>query len=117
MSNESDALSDSLGCGLSGVGEWSVEDLIPVTIRCSPNPAGDNVSLTFNLDQRTSTEVGIFDVTGRLVRNLYRGSLDSSSLLQWDTRSDQGKEVPSGVYFVKLSSSSGLAKTRMILLR
>ncbi|MBU1700619.1 MAG: T9SS type A sorting domain-containing protein [Candidatus Eisenbacteria bacterium] len=112
-----DAGYDSLGCGLSGVGDWTVADLIPVRITCSPNPAGHNVSLTFNLDEAIPTDVGIFDVAGRLVRHLYKGSLDSGSLLQWDTRSDRGEDVPSGVYFVKLSSSRGCAKTRMILLR
>jgi len=76
-------------------------------VRAWPNPWGDTASIALDLtaDEPAAT-LEIFDVTGRRVRTLFRGSLPAGTTdLRWDGTNDHGQPVASGFYVLRLVSS------------
>ncbi len=63
-------------------------------------------------------EVAIYDLQGRLVRTIARGTFEPGShRAEWDGRDAAGRPVANGVYFVR-SESAGLSKeTKIVVLR
>jgi outer membrane protein assembly factor BamB len=87
----------------------------------SPNPF--STTTTINISGLThgagGMELKIFDVTGRLVRKM---SLATCKLLlgaqtTWDGRSDEGRKLAPGVYFVHFVSGDQSATRKVLLVR
>lgn len=66
--------------------------------------------------QDKTMELNIYDVSGRLVRNLVTGDLCSGALM-WDGKDDEGNRVKSGVYFVKLKVGKRMMSRKVIFLK
>ena len=64
----------------------------------SPNPARGELRLRFSTARHGPARVGVFDVTGRLVRPVIDSVLDPGS---YSVALDVGR-IPAGVYFVRL---------------
>ena len=84
-----------------------------------PNPFNPATRLDISLPQPEPVVLRIHDAAGRLVRELYSGELPAGThRFVWDGRGRAGAAVASGVYFARLSTASGQAVVRkMILLR
>ena len=83
----------------------------------SPNPFRENVSISFALPREMPLSLRIYDVTGRCVRNLFRGRARAGfHVLRWDGRDDRGKRVSSGVYFIDLRAPSEDLRQKVIRL-
>jgi hypothetical protein len=83
-----------------------------------PNPF--NPQTTIRLAQQTAgpARVAIYDVFGRLVRVLHDGPLAAGrSEVSWDGRSDSGRDLPSGSYWVRLTTPDGERRLRVIRVR
>jgi aminopeptidase N len=83
----------------------------PARLRAWPNPFHDSVRIQETGAAGALTEVEIFDVQGRRVRTLRDSGLSG---LAWDGRSDAGRSLPPGVYFVR--RTEGGAATRVVRL-
>jgi hypothetical protein len=74
-----------------------------------PNPfrAGETTTIRFAIPASAGggqVDVAVFDVAGRRVRTLVRGSLvEGDHAITWDGMDDNGAEVPAGVYVVRLA--------------
>jgi hypothetical protein len=65
-----------------------------------------------------SAEVGLYDVSGRLVRMLARGSFkETQPVIRWDGRNESGLEVPSGTYFLRSRSLSHDEQLKVVVIR
>ena len=83
-----------------------------------PNPFQDGTSIEFSLPSRTNMRLSIYDVSGRLVRELARSRLDAGvHSAIWDGRDAAGRSVASGTYFVRLSNESAKDVERVIRLK
>ncbi len=87
-----------------------------------PNPFNSITVIRFDipgLDQVRSTfSLPIYNSSGQKVRVLYQGNVAAGSYeIEWDGRSDEGKSVSSGVYFVVLSIRNRLKTGKMIVIR
>jgi hypothetical protein len=83
-----------------------------------PNPFRTETNLRFELARDQGVTVRVFDVSGRLVRNLAEERLPAGShTVRWDGRADSGVRVASGVYFYRLEAASGLESKKVVLLR
>jgi len=83
-----------------------------------PNPFGVSTRIAFGLPQSSSVELGVYDMSGRLVRTLLSGSMDAGyHSLSWDGRGDVEQRVPAGVYFYKLNADGRTLSDRVLLLR
>lgn len=84
-----------------------------------PQPASDAVSIRFALPAFSPLEVNVYDIRGRLVRELVREPEFAAGqhVLTWDGRDDDGRRAPSGVYLVRVTYAGGVGSTRVVLAR
>ncbi|MFH1279741.1 MAG: M20/M25/M40 family metallo-hydrolase [Candidatus Eisenbacteria bacterium] len=82
----------------------------------TPNPFNPATTIRFTLDRRGDGNLSIYDVTGRLVRTLRRGTLGAGEHeAVWDGRAGNGAPAPSGTYFYRLVTDEGTATRKMLL--
>jgi hypothetical protein len=83
-----------------------------------PNPTIDYTTVRYELSQPSAVTVRILDASGRVVRNLYGGTLHQGSYeLQWDARDDGGSSVASGVYYAQIATDGGTQTREVTVLR
>lgn len=72
------------------------------TLKVYPNPVSSNARISFNMPSSSkNANIELIDMTGRVVENIYRGSLDQGEqTISWDLKS----KYNAGTYLVKLSS-------------
>ena len=75
-----------------------------VALRAFPNPARAGSTIEFQQKRAGRVDARVFDVTGRVVRELARQVPFASGqgTLRWDGRAGDGRSVPPGVYFVQV---------------
>jgi len=62
--------------------------------------------------------VGVFDISGRLVRALREGAAQTGEYdLTWDGMNEHGDPVASGVYFVRVRVGQETLERKIVLLR
>ena len=84
----------------------------------APNPAAAGTTLSFRIGQAQPVKLTICDVSGRQVRTLADGTLASGDhTRQWDGRDERGEAVSAGIYFVRLSTASGVKTQRVTIVR
>jgi len=87
-------------------------------LRAFPNPFANSTTIRFNLDRPTRVDLSIYDASGRIVRNLIRARAQAGDYaFTWNRKDDQGKTVPNGVYFGRLTTNHGAFNTNLILLK
>ena len=86
---------------------WVAEAELPVrpTIRLFPNPF--NSSCRIELGNAPIEAVSIYDISGRLVRELSPAYSDGGYCVGWDGRDFRGIDLPSGVYLVAVAKRDG----------
>jgi hypothetical protein len=78
-----------------------------------PNPFNSTIRLGYDLPQATKVELGIYDLSGRLVENLVNRHQEAGEYhLQWE-----GSGVATGIYFVRLQAGKGIATKRILLIK
>ncbi|MEN8006388.1 MAG: plastocyanin/azurin family copper-binding protein [Candidatus Krumholzibacteriota bacterium] len=87
-----------------------------------PNPFNPTTRITFELpaDRAGSMEVGlrIFDLRGRLVRNLLEETVNTDRrTVVWDGRDGRGTAVPAGVYVYRLAAGGRVLSRTMTLVK
>jgi hypothetical protein len=79
-----------------------------------PNPSPGAAELRFRTPVRGQVDVQLFDVSGRLVRTLWRGTAEPGEhRVSWNGLSDQGRRVASGVYFLRMQAD-GFLQVRQV---
>ncbi|UCE65327.1 MAG: Omp28-related outer membrane protein [Candidatus Zixiibacteriota bacterium] len=82
-----------------------------------PNPFNAATRIDFRTEA-DEVSLAVYDVTGSLVKTLLDGSLEAGShSVVWDGKDNSGSDVSSGIYFYRLSDSSGNNVRRMTLLK
>jgi concanavalin A-like lectin/glucanase superfamily protein/HYDIN/CFA65/VesB family protein/CARDB protein/flagellar hook capping protein FlgD len=84
----------------------------------APNPAGSEVGIRYGLPKTALVSIRIFDVQGRLVRQL-RDSVEPAGYheARWDGRSSAGGRVASGIYFLRLEVGGRKLSGRIVMLK
>ena len=83
-----------------------------------PNPFNPRTEIDFSLPVDSEVSLRVFDVAGRHVRQLVRGSKPAGvHTVTWDGRDEQARSLSSGIYFYELQVGSFREHHRMILLR
>jgi len=83
-----------------------------------PNPFNPSTSIKYSVAREGHVELGIYDLSGRLIRTLVsetRGSGDYT--VTWDGKNVSGGGVPSGMYFYKFSSGGESTSRKMTLVK
>jgi hypothetical protein len=87
-------------------------------LQMTPNPFQDAARVTVDLRHPSTASLGVYDATGRRVRELASGSLTAGThALAWDGRDAEGIPVASGVYYIWLDADGGRLARSLVVLR
>jgi subtilisin family serine protease len=85
----------------------------------APNPFNPATTISYQVQSaQTPVRIMVYTVAGRLVRTLVNG-LESAGNheVTWDGRDDDGRGLPSGVYFYRIETPGSSEQRKMVLLR
>ncbi|MBD3178320.1 MAG: T9SS type A sorting domain-containing protein [Candidatus Latescibacteria bacterium] len=84
----------------------------------SPNPFNPSTSIEFSLSEDGHAELSVFDASGRLVRNIAQGFMKAGIHSEtWNGTDSMGREVSSGIYFIRLRSKERIISRKAVLMR
>lgn len=83
-----------------------------------PNPASGHVEFRFRLVESAPVRLRVFDARGRLVRG-WDGFADAdrATVVPWDLESVDGRDLPSGTYFVSLETGDQVLTRSFVRVR
>lgn len=83
-----------------------------------PNPFNPETTIRFELSNNTQAKLSVYNLLGQRVRVLtdqyYKQGIYK---IKWNGRDDNGKNLPSGIYFVRLQSGRFCKTQKMILVQ
>jgi hypothetical protein len=92
--------------------------LVPHLIPNYPNPFNPHTTVRYDLPTSTRVSLSIYDALGRFVITIVdKDVVAGRHSVVWDGRDSAGSAVPSGAYFMKLSTSSAVDVQRLMLVR
>ena len=104
-----------------GVKEESELKMKPVEFSISqnyPNPFNPTTKLQFQIPATGELKLNIYDITGRLVKEIFSGEKDAGlHTLDWNAKDLNGNQVASGVYFYSVQFNNTLLTKKMIYLK
>lgn len=85
----------------------------------APNPLhSGSGQIQFTMERDASASVQIFDVGGRLVREVFQGlASEGVNVVRWDGTDDAGRSVSSGVYFYRLNALGRSQASKLVIVR
>jgi hypothetical protein len=103
------------GVAVEKVGDAECQEL---SARNYPNPGNPITNIEYTIDRAGKTRIGIFDISGRLVKKVVDMTQNPGTYrAQWDGKDQNGKEVASGVYIYQLENDRRIIKNRLTLLK
>jgi hypothetical protein len=119
LDNDGDTLydADDPSCSVSGVPNQSIQ--MARLLQNHPNPFNPSTEIQYVTKGSGHVLLQVFSVNGELVRTLVNAHHDQARTYQvtWNGRADDGRLVPSGVFFYRLESPGGSEMKKMILLK
>ena len=98
----------------------AVEGALPTTTRLlapMPNPSSSSSLLAFSLAKPGRVDLAVYSVDGRRVRTVLAESREAGfHNVSWDGAADDGRRVPAGVYFVRMTTAEGVRQSRTLTL-
>ena len=83
-----------------------------------PNPFNHSTVIRYHLAAQSQLSLDVFNLAGQKVRSLLHTQQPAGSYqLSWDGRNDQGREVGTGIYFVKVQASAYTEVRKLVLLK
>ncbi len=69
-----------------------------------PNPFNPQVNIAFEMPQEGNVKLSIYDISGQLVSTLINNNTYGigKHRIQWNAMTDNGTQVPTGIYLVRL---------------
>jgi FlgD Ig-like domain/NHL repeat len=101
---------------------WNGAGPVPDQVRLignEPNPFRSGTAIRFSVPAgATSFDLRVFDIAGRLVRQLDGGAIAPGvHVRNWDGTDQAGRAVRAGIYFVQLGVGDRVATKKVVLLR
>ena len=95
---------------ISGVNNLSV---IPVKFEVYPNPLNGNGRIKYVLDERGFVSLDMYDITGKLVKNIFSGQAEQGLQIANFNCGD----LPEGIYFCRLESDHLIQTQKVVITR
>ncbi|MCP4547936.1 MAG: T9SS type A sorting domain-containing protein [bacterium] len=101
----------------TGIAENPVPAATPL-LNIHPNPFNPTTTISVRHPAAGRIALEIFDLTGREVRRLRDGYQAAGDFqLTWSGRDDNGHNLPSGLYLLRLAGPSGSDRAKLVLLK
>lgn len=82
-----------------------------------PNPFRDQTTFAVSLADPATAEVSVYDIAGRHVATVHRGTLPrGTTFLMWNGRRQDGSRAAQGIYFYQLVLPDRVVHRRVVLL-
>ena len=108
-------LGEEDGGGIQNAGFFD-PNIHPCLFAPSPNPFNGLTSIRYSTNIKGLTRVTVMDITGRRVRNLLTMPQSPGIYnLTWNARDDRERQLPRGVYFVRLQTENYSEARKLIL--
>ncbi len=92
-------------------------DAVSIVSAITPNPFARSVEIAFELARSGPASVAIFDIQGRQIAKLAQGTLaQGRHVLAWEGRDAAGRQVPAGIYLVRLAAGD-VHESRKVVMR
>jgi hypothetical protein len=90
----------------------------PVLVGVSPTVFSSETLVKYSLPGPTQVRITVYDIAGRLIRELLRGVQGPGDLsITWNARDHSGRKVPAGVYFYRLEAGGLLATGPLVVVK
>jgi hypothetical protein len=90
----------------------------PLSLSGASGRAGSTVLIRYSLPATSKVVLRIFDVDGGLVRTLAHGAHEPGDYrAAWDGRDQNGRLLPSGIYFCRLKAAGDEDSRKMVVLK
>jgi len=84
----------------------------------APNPFAHSSAIRFEVPRDAETDLGVYDISGRLVRSLLHELIPAGShVVVWDGIGADGQRVRGGVYFTRLKVGGEVRSRRIVLVQ
>jgi hypothetical protein len=94
----------------------------------APNPTRDAVAIRFVIESAGAVDLSMYDAHGRLVGSLVEKALDAGEHVIWVNAADgeaigatvgdrPGRDLPAGIYFLRLQTAGTKSTRRLVLIR
>jgi cathepsin K len=81
-----------------------------------PNPFNPRTTLSYDVPRTGRVRLAVFDIRGRLVRELVNGTVAAGRhTAVWDGRDRGGQSVAAGVYFARMEDGRSATTAKMVL--
>ncbi|MFZ1946544.1 MAG: T9SS type A sorting domain-containing protein, partial [bacterium] len=91
---------------------------VAVSLATAPNPFVDATQIRFALSARTRVSIAVYDISGRMVAEVYDGMLDQGeNVVTWDGKSATGADVPAGIYFYRFKAGAYESTSKAVVVR
>ena len=82
-----------------------------------PNPFNPSTLIDFEVFESSNVSLNVYDLSGRLVKNLLSGNLNSGVYtIEWNGKNNNGISAAAGVYFYSISSKENTIIKKMSLI-
>jgi DNA-binding beta-propeller fold protein YncE len=108
----------AVGCGLGTTGVPPTGSRSTLTLEPNaPNPFRPRTTIAFALPRGGRTRAVVVDPAGRVIVTLFDADLPAGRhSVRWDGRSGDGREVPAGVYFLRVHGAGETRQLKMVRL-
>jgi plastocyanin len=91
----------------------------PALLRNAPNPFNPLTEIVFRLPETAKVNLAVYDLAGRLVRNLVAGEEIEAGVHRriWDGRDGAGRNASAGTYLYMLESGPHRSARTMVLVK
>lgn len=81
----------------------------------APNPFAAHTEVRFGLAAPGLVDLAVYDTSGRRVRSLARGPMEAGTHQRvFDGRAEDGRELPAGVYYVRLTTPDSTVTRKLV---
>jgi flagellar hook assembly protein FlgD len=89
-----------------------------VVLQNYPNPFRDETTVQYSIAEESDVSLDVYDALGQLVITLAAGNREPATYtVAWNGRSANGRDIPSGIYVIRLTTPQGTSAVRALKLR
>jgi VCBS repeat-containing protein len=101
------------GAVITTTGEQSItESELKGQVNLFPNPASEYVNVIFTASHTANSSVKMYDLSGRIVANIYIGTIEAGKLYQ---RKVFVKSLSAGVYFIQFTNGEFIETRKLVI--
>jgi flagellar hook assembly protein FlgD len=93
-------------------------DLSKPWLTAYPNPTRLGLNISYNITGTAPTRLRVYDATGKVVTSLWDATRSRGQYVtRWSGLAANGRQVPAGIYFIKLESGDTRLTQKLVIQR